>query len=341
MIKRNIKKYRLLNGLTFRDLAKKLSVSHQTIKKYEDGDLVPNSTRLIQLAKIFKVKISDLVNDFHAPQLEFKNFRKNKSTKRKDKGLKLLISDEIGKYLEILDRANESKTIDKNKWHFYVETKEDVKKTTKEVRKLLGLSNNIPLDNLTDKLEDHNFLIIRIDYEEKFDGFSEMIDDMAFIILSTKGYERNRFTLAHELGHLILEFPENFTFDEQEKFCNYFASNLLLPEEAMKLEFGNKRKNISFFEILLIAKEYKVSLQAVIMRLHELGFINDAKKRNLFIELSKMGLNNEQLQFVDEQPKRRKKLIYKLEAEKIITREEAIKYLGVTANEYFRQEFSD
>lgn len=45
-------------------------------------------------------------------------------------------------------------------------------------------------------------------FEEKFDGFCEYVDNLAFIILSSKGYERNRFTLAHELGNLILNFRE-------------------------------------------------------------------------------------------------------------------------------------
>lgn len=336
MMNKNLKKYRLLNGLSMRDLADQLAVSHQTVKKYEDGDLVPNSTRLIQLAEIFKVKISDLVYNFSAPQLQYKNFRKNRLTKTKEEGLKLLISDEIGKYLEILNMAGEKNNLDQKKWTFNIKDKEDVMKVAIEVRKLLGVSNSIALDNLTDKLEDNNFLILEINFEDKFDGFCEIVDNMAFIILSSKGFERNRFTLAHELGHLILKFPDGFSDDQKEDFCNCFASNLLLPKEAIDLEIGDNRNNVSLKEVLLIAREYKVSLQAVIMRLKELDIISDSKKQMMFIELSRLGLNKKQLKLSDEHPKRKEKIIFRLEAEGFISKEEAIKYLGITTNEYFQ-----
>ena len=98
--------------------------------------------------------------------------------------------------------------------------------------------------------------------------------------------------------------------------------------------------NVSINELLLIASEYKVSLNAVIMRLCNLGIIDENQKRNLFIFLTRMGIKNKQLQIVDEHPTRERKLIYRLEAEKIISSDEAIKYLGVTTDEYFKSDFS-
>ena len=43
MLGRNIKKYRLLSGMSLREMADKLGVSHQTIKKYEEAIITPNS----------------------------------------------------------------------------------------------------------------------------------------------------------------------------------------------------------------------------------------------------------------------------------------------------------
>ena len=64
-------------------------------------------------------------------------------------------------------------------------------------------------------------------------------------------------------------------------------------------------------------------------------------KKNLFILLSKYGLRTKQLMFIDEHPTRKNKIIFRLEAENIISKDEAIKYLGVTANEYFRTDFGN
>lgn len=346
MLGRNIKKYRMLSGLSLRQMAEHLDVSHQTIKKYEDEKLMPSSQRLIEIAKLLNVNIGDLLNTYSVPKLKFENFRKqSKLSKTKEKGLYMLISDEIAKYIEILELANEMYSFDKTKWSFDVNSINDIENIAIKVRKILGVSDECALDNLTDKLEDNNFLILEIDYEEKFDGFCEYVDNLAFIILSSKGYERNRFTLAHELAHLILKFEEKLNDKEIEHYCDYFASCLLMPKVAMKkeLEFRNNSitRNVSINEIILIAKEYKVSLNAVIMRLNDLGIIDDYKKRNLFILLSKNGLKTRQLKLVDEHPSRKEKIIFRLEAEKIISTDEAIKYLGVTTDEFFRSDFSN
>lgn len=345
MLGRNIKKYRLLSGFSMREMAEQLGVSHQTIKKYEDDTMIPNSERLIEIAKLLKVKISELVNAYTVPNLKYSNFRKNSSlSKKKEEGLQMLIADEIAKYIEILNFADEIYTFDSKKWNFDVENISSLENIAIKVRKLLGVSDECALDNLTDKLEDNNFLILEIDFEEKFDGFCEYVDNLAFIILSSKGYERNRFTLAHELGHLILNFTEKLDEKEIEKYCDLFASCLLMPEKAMKreLEVGQRKllSNVSLNEVLLLAKEYQVSLSAVIMRLHSLGIIDDNKKRNLFILLSKYGLRTRQLKFIEEHPTRKNKIIFRLEAENIISKDEAIKYLGVTTDEYFRSDFS-
>ena len=100
MLGRNIKKYRLLSGFSMREMAEQLGVSHQTIKKYEDDTMIPNSKRLIEIAKLLKVKISDLVNAYTVPTLKYSNFRKNSSlSKKKEEGLQMLIADEIAKYI--------------------------------------------------------------------------------------------------------------------------------------------------------------------------------------------------------------------------------------------------
>ena len=76
------------------------------------------------------------------------------------------------------------------------------------------------------------------------------------------------------------------------------------------------------------------------MRLYSLGIIDDNKKRNLFILLSKYGLRAKQLKFIKEHPTRKNRIIFRLEAENIISKEETIKYLGVTTDEYFKSDFS-
>ena len=72
---------------------------------------------------------------------------------------------------------------------------------------------------------------------------------------------RQRFTVAHELGHLLLEHvnmqnnEENFTSTKpEETAANKFAAELLVPSEFLKRDFNNGVKDVK-----ALANKYQVS----------------------------------------------------------------------------------
>lgn len=85
---------------------------------------------------------------------------------------------------------------------------------------------------------------------------------------------RQRFTIAHELGHFFLK---NVDTDEQscqidggqknehERDADEFASNLLMPEKLIKKTIGTKIKG--YEDILKIGQSFEVSQQAAALRL--------------------------------------------------------------------------
>lgn len=111
---------------------------------------------------------------------------------------------------------------------------------------------------------------------------------------------RQRFTLAHELGHLMIHSFEDLHYDRkgsggirnrdalsstgenrEEMEANLFAAELLMPEELIfdKLEetqtddiFG---KNIDSV-VRTMAKEFQVSSQALNIRMNQLGIVSIA-----------------------------------------------------------------
>ena len=88
----------------------------------------------------------------------------------------------------------------------------------------------------------------------------------------TKQWRRN-FDLAHELFHLltwdIFRAKSKEPTDIEEKLANSFASTLLMPEDfALKVRAAMSEKGkITFDEIDNLAREYEVSLDAVVCRL--------------------------------------------------------------------------
>lgn len=106
---------------------------------------------------------------------------------------------------------------------------------------------------------------------------------------------RQRFTMAHELGHLLLHDVEKIRvdrgfilklrsdissqgIDQEEVEANRFAAELLMPEGFLESDI----KAMSGIDLLddenvsALAKRYEVSKQALLIRLVALGFVESA-----------------------------------------------------------------
>ena len=59
----NLKKIRKDNNLSQEDLAEELGVSRQSVSKWESGQAYPEMDKVIQICKMFNVKLDDLLND--------------------------------------------------------------------------------------------------------------------------------------------------------------------------------------------------------------------------------------------------------------------------------------
>jgi hypothetical protein len=87
---------------------------------------------------------------------------------------------------------------------------------------------------------------------------------------------RRRFTLAHEIGHLLLVPVAGFPKDssacgedrELERLCDVAATELLLPESHVSAYFSNHPRSAR--SIVHLAEQFQVSIQAASIRTVEL-----------------------------------------------------------------------
>jgi Zn-dependent peptidase ImmA (M78 family) len=102
---------------------------------------------------------------------------------------------------------------------------------------------------------------------------------------------RQRFTIAHELGHFLLHGKQKLYVDKgfrihlrdqtsseatdrQEIEANQFAAELLMPEEMVRRMLGTQMIDIeSDADLVEWAKRFEISTQALIFRLANLGII--------------------------------------------------------------------
>ncbi|MGD9157725.1 MAG: ImmA/IrrE family metallo-endopeptidase [Desulfobacteraceae bacterium] len=88
--------------------------------------------------------------------------------------------------------------------------------------------------------------------------------------------ERKRFSIAHELGHLVLEHVHSLKkvcsdsdmmswySDTQETQANFFASELILPKKLVEKRCDVKRVNLE--PVRKIAKDFRASLTATAIK---------------------------------------------------------------------------
>lgn len=130
-------------------------------------------------------------------------------------------------------------------------------------------------------------------------GFTLKKDNDTVIFTNTcSRLSREIFTLAHEIGHVILHMDEDHSFiddnvtitgrstDEKEQEANYFAACLLMPADDVgrfiDLELLDFEQNgLSAMDIARIMSEFNVSFDMALNRLESLGKIDLNQKLRL------------------------------------------------------------
>ncbi|WP_344315807.1 XRE family transcriptional regulator [Actinoplanes couchii] len=99
--------------------------------------------------------------------------------------------------------------------------------------------------------------------------------------------DRDRFTLAHEVGHLVLHtFRPRTQQAVAEDEANRFATALLVPVERATVMMSEA---LTLSDYARLKATWGVSIQALIMRAHTVGAIGDTRKNSLYVQLSAKG----------------------------------------------------
>lgn len=118
-------------------------------------------------------------------------------------------------------------------------------------------------------------------------GFCINEDDTQIIGINSKHSKgRQKFTLAHELYHLLFENSLN---NEKEADC--FASFLLMSDEGLRRYIKINEINLWNLDNILACEQYfQISHQTLLTRLNKLGFfVDEYADVNLSIESKKRG----------------------------------------------------
>ena len=94
--------------------------------------------------------------------------------------------------------------------------------------------------------------------------------------------DRQRLTLAHELGHVIMHQVPHKDMEQQ---AYQFAAEFLMPKDDIKSQFTR----VDIPKLAAMKPYWKVSMAALLMRARDLGKVTKTSERKLWAQMSKAG----------------------------------------------------
>ena len=339
MIGVRLKLARTAAGLSLRGLAAAIAhlVTAQAIGKYERNETMPGSAVLIALADALHTSVDYLLGD---PDLVLENleFRKNAfTTKRAEARIEATALAHLERYLEIEDILQLSSA----QWNEPHDAPYPVLRDPIEadnaadaLRRHWGLGHE-PIPDLVELLEERGVKVFACPLGS-VGGLAARVGrpgrpTVPFVVVNACDWgERQRFTIAHELGHVVLNISSKLNV---ERVAHRFAGAFLMPADVLWLEVGKHRSALALGELLALKRVFGVSIQALTHRCRDLGIIGVATYRTLFNEFKQLGWRSPPYEeygaMSGEEPNRFRRLCLRALAEDAISESKAADLLDV------------
>ena len=337
---------RRAEGLSLRDLEARIEnrVTAQAISKYERDESTPSSGVLIALANALGVSVDYLASDGDIA-LESIDFRRKRPTsKREEAQVEARVLDLLDRYLtveEILGLPTVAQDMPRGAPWPVLHDVAEAEQAALGLRGDWGLGLD-PILNLVELLEERGIKVLSMplaNVDGLTAGARRKDQSVASVIVVNQQDwgERQRFTAAHELGHMVLDVASKV---DDEKVAHRFASAFLMPAETLRAEVGRHRRSIGWSELFNLKQIFGVSVQALTYRCKDLGIFGNSLFRHLFTEFNSRGWRSppykEPWAMDGEKSRRFERLCFRALAEDAISESRAAELLGHSVHDLRR-----
>lgn len=271
-------------GMTQKDLALSLGVTQGHVSKIEDGLLLNISDELLEKAASVLQRPRSFFSLPGAARAACESFYRKKSALPKSVLRQCDAAMNIRR-LQI-ERLASNAEFDTQELPYCdpSEFRRGPAEIAQHLRRLWKLPRG-PIQNLTEVVENAGCVVVWLDFGTlKLDGVSLLGADNTPIIFLNPNFppDRMRFTLAHELGHLVMH---RLPSPEMEEQAHAFASEFLMPESEIRSSFYP----ISLDRLARLKLYWRVSMAALLKRGTSLGAIGERYSRFLWMQMGKYG----------------------------------------------------
>lgn len=279
---------REFRGISQSELAGKINgLSQSNLSKYEKGLQTLSSDLLVRIMDYLDFPVSFLEVSI-SNNIESAHYRKKASLK---KGIR----NEIERQIKLIGYMVDCMSSELEFPPLLIKQFDQESALTPEeiadyARRFFNLGGN-PVKDIYTMMETAGIIVVEKSFMcDDFDAVSFLTDGGSYVIVINKNYsnDRKRFTLAHELGHIVMHLGAldcRRGDKEKEDEANRFAQEFLLPKKyIMKSLVDLKLSHLSSMK-----GYWLTSMASIVRRAKSLGVIDDSRYKYFNIELSRNG----------------------------------------------------
>lgn len=341
MIGKRLKLARSAAGLSLRGLSDRIDsrVTAQAIGKYERNQSMPSSGVLIALSDALNVSVNFLAGDSNLSLLSVEFRTKKVKSRREENRIGAMVLQMLERYLTI----EEILGLPSINWDKPRSAPYPVNNDLLEADRAASLLRNEwemglnPIPNMVELIEDRGVKVLFRPMEDGMDGLTayvrreDSVESPVIVVNGDHGGERQRFTIAHEIGHLMLDVSPGI---DEEKAAHRFAGAFLMPAETMWAEIGKHRAALGWVELFNLKLMLGVSVQAITYRCKDLGIIDQSVMGRMFDQFEELGWRSPPYQEAHPMPGEKsgrfERLCYRALAEGAISESKASELLEIS-----------
>lgn len=279
------------------ELAKKMGVTQGTLSKIEQGIRDCPDSLIEKMGQALDCPVSffyQTEREYGPPMSAHPMFRKKASTGQKV--IDQIIAEmnvRIGHIRKLLNSVDFEPELPLPQYEVS-DFDGDVEEIAANVRRAWYVPRG-PIKSLAEYMERAGCLIVPCDmHASQIDGISYRIPGIPPVIFinNKQSADRMRFSLAHELGHIIMHsYPD----PEMEMQANNFAAALLMP----KSDIAPELIGLTLEKAAYMKPVWKVSMAALIVRATTLKKIDKNKAEYLWRQMSSKGFRTREPVYLD------------------------------------------
>lgn len=323
MIGARLKQARLLAGMTQRELAGALcdvgyKITAAAISKYEKEKSFPTAQFMLLASGVLNVPSTYFMRQ-PSRSVQWIGFRcRARLGETARKIIKAYAADRADAQSELRDLLYPERHYDFPS--IPVSSLMDAEHAAEKLRQIWDVGER-PLDNLVQIAEDREVIVI--DWADKsghFDGLSGWCGNQPVAVINSLfPLDRRRLTLAHEIGHLVMD--TSLCGDVSDEALAFrFGAALLAPADHVSRELPGKSPYLSWGDLKVLKRKYGLSMAAWVRRAYDINRISHTTYKAMNIEYKTLGWHKgEPGQYIgDEEPLQLKQMAGRAIAEGLV-----------------------